>query len=225
MFDFLHGFGPQLLLGAVLTILVAVAALVIGTVFGIAGALCKLSRFRVLRCLAWLYTTIIRGVPDLLVLFIIFFGGTVTLSAIFGRYVEINAFWSGAFALAIVFGAYATEIFRGSILAVPHGQSEAAQALGLHGAQSFFLIVLPQAMRIALPAYGNQLLVLTKQTSLISIVGLEELMRKGKLAVGATDEPFTFYATVAVIYLCMTTTITILLRRAENRVNRGYGRA
>jgi len=224
VFDFLDGFGPQLLLGALLTIQVAIAALAMGTVMGIAGALCKLSKFRVLRWLGWIYSTVIRGIPDLLVLFIIFFGGTVTLSAIFGRYAEISAFWSGAFALAFVFGAYATEIFRGSILAVPKGQSEASHALGIHPLQNFLLIVLPQAWRIALPAYGNQLLVLMKQTSLISIVGLEELMRKGKLAVGATDEPFTFYATVAVIYLCITTTITVVLRRAENCVNRGYAR-
>jgi len=224
VFDFLHGFGPQLLLGALLTIQVAIAALAMGTVMGIVGAICKLSKIRVLRWLGWIYSNVIRGIPDLLVLFIIFFGGTVTLSAIFGHYVEISAFWSGAFALAFVFGAYATEIFRGSILAVPKGHSEASQSLGINPLQNFLLIVLPQAWRIALPAYGNQLLVLTKQTSLISIVGLEELMRKGKLAVGATDEPFTFYATVAVIYLCMTTTITLVLRRVENHVNRGYAR-
>lgn len=214
--DPFHGFGPQLLEGAGLTLLVTAASLLLGSIMGLAGATAKLSNYPVLRIMGASYTTIIRGVPDLLIIFIIFFGGTVTLTAVFGRYVEVNAYWSGVIALGTVFGAYATEIFRGSLLAVPPGQSEAAKALGLGPLRTFVKIVLPQAWRIALPAYGNQLLVLLKQTSLVSLIGLEELMRKGKIAVGATDEPFTFYFGVGLIYLVMTTCLTIILKRAEN---------
>ena len=222
--DLLHGFGSQLLQGAVLTIIVTFASLILGTVLGLIGAVGKLNSSRWLSWPANLYTTVVRGVPDLLIIFIIFFGGTITLTAIFGRYVEIDAFWSGVTALGIVFGAYATEIFRGAIQSVPKGQSEAAMSMGLQPLHRFFLVVVPQAWRIALPAYGNQLLVLTKQTSLISIVGLEELLRKGKIAVGATDEPFTFYVAVGIIYLIITGSISILLKRAEKSAERGLAR-
>jgi polar amino acid transport system permease protein/octopine/nopaline transport system permease protein len=216
----LHGFGDQLLQGATTTIVVAATSLMFGLPLGIACAAVKLGGGRLLRTCAAIYTTVIRGVPDLLIIFVIYFGGTVTLSKVFGRYVEVSAFASGVFALAVVFGAYATEIFRGAIQAVPRGQVEAANALGLSPVRIFALVILPQAWRLALPALGNQWLILLKQTSLVSVVGLDELMRKSAVAAGATREPFTIYLAAATIYLSLTLLSTVLLEYGERRANR-----
>jgi His/Glu/Gln/Arg/opine family amino acid ABC transporter permease subunit len=221
----LQGFGSQLLLGAATTLAVAVASLLVGLPLGIAGAAAKLGRNRWLRWSAGAYTTIIRGVPDLLIIFVIYFGGTVTLSKVFGRYVEVSAFASGTFALAVVFGAYATEIFRGALQAVPRGQSEAAQALGVAPARIFMLVILPQAWRIALPALGNQWVILLKQTSLVSIVGLDELMRQSAVAAGATRRPFDVYLAAAAIYLALTVVSTVILEYGERRANRSLARS
>jgi His/Glu/Gln/Arg/opine family amino acid ABC transporter permease subunit len=216
----LHGFGDQLLQGAATTIVVAATSVVFGLPLGIGGAAAKLGAGRFLRACAEIYTTVVRGVPDLLIIFVIYFGGTVTLSKVYGRYMEVSAFASGVFALSIVFGAYATEIFRGAIQAVPRGQVEAANALGISPVRVFALVILPQAWRLALPALGNQWLILLKQTSLVSIVGLDELMRKSAVAAGATREPFTIYLAAAAIYLSLTLLSTILLEYGERRANR-----
>ncbi len=220
----IEAFLPQLLRGAITTLALAAVSAVAGTLLGLAVALAKLSASRMARLIADAYTTIVRGVPDLLVIFVIFFGGTVTLTSVFGRYVEVNPFMAGTAALAIVFGAYAGEIFRGGIMAVPRGQIDAARALGLAPRAVFMAVTLPQAWRLALPAFGNQSLILLKQTSLVSVVGLEELMRKGVIAVGATNQPFTFYATVGAIYMVLTGVLTLALRGLENRASRGYAR-
>lgn len=221
----LHGFGNQLLLGAGVTALVTAASLFVGVFVGLAGAASKLYGPRWLRLLADAYTIVVRGVPDLLTIFIFYFGGTVALSKLFGRYVEIGPLQAGAAALALIFGAYATEIFRGAVLAVPKGQSEAARSLSLSGPKVFWLVVLPQAWRFALPALGNQSIVLMKATSLISVVGLEELMRKAAIAAGATREPFTFYLAAATIYLSFTAAMTLMFRVAQARADRGISRA
>ncbi len=216
---------PQLLRGAATTLVLAGASVVAGTLLGLVVALAKLSASGVARSVADVYTTVVRGVPDLLVIFVIYFGGTVTLTAVVGRYVEVNPFMAGTAALSIVFGAYAAEIFRGGIMAVPRGQVDAARALGLPPRAAFLAVTLPQAWRLALPAFGNQSLILLKQTSLVSVVGLEELMRKGVIAVGATNQPFTFYAVVGVIYLVLTGVLTLVLHAFEIRAARGYARA
>jgi polar amino acid transport system permease protein/octopine/nopaline transport system permease protein len=221
----LHGFGDQLAQGAVTTVAVAAASLVVGVPLGIGGAAVKLYGGRLPRLLAETYTTVIRGVPDLLIIFVLYFGGTVTLSKLFGRYVELSAFASGVAALGIVFGAYATEIFRGAIRSVPQGQVEAANALGIAPSRVFMLVVLPQAWRLALPALGNQWVILLKQTSLVSIVGLDELMRKSAVAAGATREPFTIYLAAAAIYLTLTLISTLVLEYGERRANRSLHRA
>ncbi len=176
--DLLHGFGGQLLLGAISTVELAAASLVIGTVFGIAGCWMQVSGSRILRALGYLYAAVVRGVPDLLVVFAIYFGGALTLATLTGRYVEINTFAAGVVALALSFGAYAAEIARGALQAVPQSQREAAQSLGLTRGQTLLTVVLPQAARVALAPFGNQSIVLLKQTSIVSIVGADELMRK-----------------------------------------------
>jgi His/Glu/Gln/Arg/opine family amino acid ABC transporter permease subunit len=219
----LKGYGPQLLDGAVMTLLVAVLSVVFGCVVGLLGAGAKLSRWRALRFLADAYTTIIRGIPDLIILLLLYFGGTVTLTRLAGHYVEVNGLSAGIFALGLVFGAYATEVFRGAILAVPRGQIEAARALGLRPVPLFRKVMLPQVWRFALPGLGNLWQGLLKNTSLISVVGLEELMRKTAITAGATRQPFTFYFVAALIYLVFTLVSEALQHQAERRVKRGFG--
>lgn len=218
----LKGYGGQLLNGAAMTLCVAAISVVFGSIIGFLGAGAKLSRWRVLRGVAGAYTTIIRGIPELIILLLLYFGGTVTISALAGHYVEVDGFTAGVFALSLVFGGYATEIFRGAILAIPAGQVEAARALGMPPVAMFYKIMLPQIWRFALPGLGNLWLVLLKDTSLISVVGLEELMRKTSISAGATREPFTFYFTAAMLYLAFTIVSAAVLQYAERRVGRGF---
>jgi ABC-type arginine transport system permease subunit len=174
--------------------------------------------------LAEAYTSAVRGVPDLLLIFIVYFGGTVTLSWVLRQTIEIDSYTAGCVALGFIFGAYATEIFRGAIVGVPKGQVEAAQAVGLSTFRTLTKVVLPQAWRLALPPYGNQLIVLLKQTSLVSIVGLEEIMRKASVAAGATNQPFTFYLAAAVLYLTLTAVLSMVLFGMERAAARGLPR-
>jgi polar amino acid transport system permease protein len=222
----LAGFGEQLLHGAAMTVQLALAALAVGLVLGLAGAVARLSEVRLARILASAYTTVVRGLPELLVVLIIYFGSSRLLSAsatALGHdgFVELSPFAAGVVALGLTFGAYATEIFRGAILAIPRGQVEAAHAFGMGRVLTFRRIVLPQLWRIALPGLGNLFLVLLKDTSLVSVIGLEELMRKAQIATGFTREPFTFYLAAAALYLLMTTVAMVVLHRAERSAGRG----
>lgn len=220
-----QGFAVQFLWGAGLTVALSVASILAGSAIGLLGAAAKLWGGRLPGLLAEAYTTVVRGVPDLLVIFVIFFGGTVTLSRLLGQPVNIDPFSAGVAALGVVFGAYATEIFRGAIQGVARGQLEAGRALGLSPRQVFRHVTLPQAWRLALAPFGNQALVLTKQTSLVSVVGLEEIMRKAQIGAGFTNEPFTYFAIAALLYLCITLAATAALRTAEARAARGLARA
>jgi His/Glu/Gln/Arg/opine family amino acid ABC transporter permease subunit len=213
----LHGFGSQLLIGTATTLQLAFASLVVGTLFGILGCSLQLAKNRLLSGLGFLYAAVIRGVPDLLIVFAIYFGGSMTLAAITGHYVELNTFVAGTVALAFSFGAYAAEIARGALLAVPKAQVEAARTLGLSRMQTLWTVVLPQAARTALAPFGNQAIVLLKQTSIVSIVGCDELMRKAAEAAGATRQPFTMYLAAALIYLALTSAATLALEYAERR--------
>ena len=226
----LHGFGDQLFFGTLMTIRVAAGALALGLVLGLLGAVAKLSKSRIARGVAGFYTTVIRGLPELLVVLIIYFGSSSILTSIASKFsdvkfVELSPYLSGVIALGLTFGAYATEVFRGAFLAIPPGQAEAAHALGMHKWQVFRLVTLPQLWRIALPGLGNLFLVLLKDTSLVSIIGIEELMRQTKIAVGFTKEPFTFYFTAAIIYLLLTIITMRVLHKAEQRANRGIERS
>jgi len=220
----LQGFGGQILIGAGLTLAVAALSMIFGLVIGGLGAAAKLSQRRALRGLADAYTTLVRGVPELLILLLLYFGGTVLLTWIASEYVEVNGFGAGLFALSILCGAYATEVLRAAIQAVPKGQIEAARALGLRQTAMIRKVLLPQVWRLALPGLGNVWLVVMKDTSLISVVGLEELMRKSNIAAGATHRPFTFYAVAALIYLLFTTVSVIAIALLERRARRGLAR-
>lgn len=213
----LHGYEGQLLLGALTTLRLAAAALALGTLLGAGGCWLQLSGYRPLQALGHAYAAIARGVPDLLIVFAVFFGGSLTLATLTGRHVEIDTFVAGAVALALSFGAYAAEIARGALLSVSSAQREAARTLGLTRLQTLWTVVLPQAARAALAPFGNQSIVLLKQTSIVSIVGCDELMRKAAEASGATRQPFTMYLATACIYLALTTFLTLCLEWAEHR--------
>jgi polar amino acid transport system permease protein len=229
MIDF-QGFADQLLLGAWMTVRLALGALSVGLVLGLLGATAKLSGWWAARALAETYTTVVRGLPELLVVLIIYFGSSGLLTAAaewFGHdeYVELSPYAAGVTALGLTFGAYATEVFRGALLAIPKGQIEAAQAFGMGRLLSFRRIVLPQVWRIALPGLGNLFLVLLKDTSLVSVIGLDELMRKASIAVGFTREPFTFYVAAACLYLLMTIVTMVGLHYAERAARKGVPKA
>ena len=159
---------------------------------------------------------------SLLLVLIIYFGATELIERLTGSYVEVNAFAAGVAALSIAFGAYATEVFRSALLEIPKGQREAAVALGMRRWDTFRRIVLPQLWRIALPGLGNLFLVLLKDTALVSVVGLEDLMRQAYVAAGFTKLPFTFYMAAAGIYLVLTIISMQVIQRLERWANRGY---
>jgi His/Glu/Gln/Arg/opine family amino acid ABC transporter permease subunit len=228
MFE-LHGFGDQLLLGVWMTLRVAAGGLLLGLLLGLVGALLKLSRSRIAYGIGATYTTLIRGLPELLVVLIIYFGSAGLLTRVAGwfgyqGYLELSPLAAGITALGIAFGAYATEVFRGAIQAIPRGQIEAALACGMSGSQVFFRITLPQAWRVAIPGLGNLFQVLLKDTSLISVVGLEEIMRKSQIAIASSREPFTFYFVAALIYLTITIVVMLGQRHAEQWARRGLER-
>ncbi|MFT7773518.1 ABC transporter permease [Roseateles sp.] len=205
----LHGFLPSLLEGAAITLAVALSSLVIAALLGLSGALAKLSRSRVAQGLAATYTTLIRGVPDLVLMLLIFYGGQVavnTVAPMLGHedYIDIDPFLAGVLTIGFIFGAYLTEAFRGAFLAVPPGQREAGLAYGMSPRQVLWRITLPQMLRHALPGISNNWLVLLKSTAIVSIIGLSDLMTRGQQAAGTTREPFSFYLAVALIYLVFT---------------------
>ncbi len=225
----LHGFGPALLAGTLMTIELALASLAVGLVLGLLGALAKTSSYKPLQWLGDLYSTLVRGIPELLWVLLIYYG-TVglmrSLADLLGvQSLELSAFAAGTIALGLCFGAYATEVFRGAILAVPKGQVEAGLALGMSTPRIFWRLVLPQMWRIALPGLGNLFMILMKDTALVSVIGLDELMRRSQIAVTASKEPFTFYMVAAFIYLGLTILAMIGLHFLERRASRGFVRS
>lgn len=215
--EILHGYEGQLLMGTLTTLKLAAAALVLGTLLGAGGCWLQLSGSWPLQALGYAYAAIARGVPDLLIVFAVFFGGSLTLATLTGRLVDIDTFVASVVALALSFGSYVAEIARGALLSVPNAQREAARTLGLSRFQTLWTVVLPQAARAALAPFGNQSIVLLKQTSIVSIVGCDELMRKAAEASGATRQPFTIYLATACIYLALTAFLTLCLEWAERR--------
>jgi arginine/ornithine transport system permease protein len=222
----LQGYGPSILEGFLVTVEVGLASLAISMVLGIIGALAKLSASRTLQVISQTYTTIIRGIPDLVLMLLLFFGGQVFINQVapllgYEDYIDINPFMAGVATIGFIFGAYMTETFRGAILAVPRGQMEAAYAYGMRRGQAFVRILLPQMIRHAIPGFGNNWLVLVKTTALVSIIGLDDMVRKATLAGGATRMPFTFLIVVAINYLIITSISVTILRWLENRYSVG----
>lgn len=205
MISWLDGYSLQLLKGTVVTLIVAVSSLFLGLILGLVGAAGELSHLKILQKTSRAITTVLRGLPELLIIFALYFGGTALLSSLFQTNVEVNALTAGIIALSLIFGAYATQTFRGGFLAISKGQREAAQALGLSQWRVFKQVLLPQAFKHALPGLGNLWLVLLKDTALVSLIGLADLMNTAQLAASTTRKPFTFYFVAALIYLALTT--------------------
>ena len=224
----LHGYLPAILEGLVSTLLVAASSLVVACAFGLAGAVAKLSGSRAARGVAEVYTTLIRGLPELVLMLFIFYGGQILLNEIAEArgwgYIDVPPFAAGVLTIGFIFGAYLTETFRGAILAIPKGQIEAAAAYGLPRSKVLRRIVLPQMVRHAIPGFSNNWLVMVKATALVSIIGLDDMVHRANLASAATREPFTFYAVVALIYLAVTTVSITVLSRVEARFSLGVRR-
>lgn len=217
----------MLMQGTLMTIQVALVATVFGVLIGIVVALMKLSSSRIARMIGEFYTTIIRGVPILVLILLFYFGAISAVNAVarvlgHTQFIDLSAFVAGAAALSLAFGAYATEVFRGAFQSIPPGQIEAARALGMSRFTAFRRVSLPQVWRIALPGLGNIFLVILKETALVSVIGVEELMRKTEFAVGFTKAPFTFYLFAAFIYLGLTVISMGVLQNLERRANRGH---
>ncbi|MFM5333387.1 arginine ABC transporter permease ArtQ [Aeromonas veronii] len=211
-----------LLDAAWMTLGLALASLVGGMVLALAFSAAELSKKRALVWPVATLTTLIRGLPELLVVLFIYFGSTQVLFLITGEYVEFSPFACGVLALSLLFASYATQTLRAALNAVPSGQRLAALALGLSKSHIFFRIVLPQAWRHALPGLGNQWLVLLKDTALVSLIGVNEMMRQAQMASASTYEPFTWYAAAALIYLTISLVSEYGLGLAA-RYTRRYG--
>ncbi len=221
-----RGWGEQLLNGAAMSLLVAVLSFGLGLLLGSAGAAAKLAPSLLLRGLGESYTTVIRGVPELLVIYLFFFGSSSAIMWVaeaFGHtgYLELDQFTIGVLAIGVISGGYSTEVIRGAVLGVPPGQIEAGRALGMGRMLILRRILVPQTLRLALPGLGNTWQMTLKDTSLISVIGLVELMRASHVSAGSTRQPFIFYIAGAVLYLVMTTGSQLVFRIAERIHGRG----
>ncbi|AVB21657.1 MULTISPECIES: ABC transporter permease [Pseudomonas syringae group] len=221
----LKGFGPLLLEGTWMTIKLAVLSLALSILLGLVGASAKLSSSALLRVPAQIYTTLIRGIPDLVLMLLIFYSLqtwlTMLTDAMEWEYIEINPFGAGVITLGFIYGAYFTETFRGAILSVPRGQVEAATAYGLKRGQRFRYVVFPQMMRYALPGIGNNWQVMLKATALVSIIGLADLVKASQDAGKSTYQLFYFLVLAALIYLMITSASNFALRWAERHYAAG----
>ena len=221
------GWGDELLIAALMTLAVSITAMLIGFVFALIFTPLKLSNNKFLNLIANFYTTVIRGVPELLVIYLFFFGGSSAImfvASIFGYndYIEINAFLTGAFSIGIISGAYSTEVFRGAIQSIDKGQFEASNVLGFNKVTRFFKIILPQMLRLSIPNLSNVWQITLKDTSLISVTGLVEIMRQSYIAAGSTRDPLLFYTVAAVLYLMLTFLSMKFINKMEIKYNRGY---
>ena len=221
------GWGDELLIATMMTIAVSITAMIIGFLFALIFTPLKLSKSKFLNLIGNCYTTVIRGVPELLVIYLFFFGGSgavMYVASIFGynEYIEINAFITGSFAIGIISGAYSTEVFRGAIQSIDKGQFEASKVLGLKKPVHFFKVIMPQMLRLAIPNLSNVWQITLKDTSLISVTGLVEIMRQSYIAAGSTRDPLFFYSFAAILYLLLTFLSMKLINKLEVRYSKGY---
>jgi polar amino acid transport system permease protein len=219
------GWGDEIAVGLKVTVAVALATLPVGLIIGFLVALGQQSEEKSLRLAAGIYTTIFRGLPELLTLFIVYYGMQIFIQSVLasigydGR-VEINAFLAGMIALSVVFSAYCAEVLLSAFRAIPKGQYEAGAALGLHRGRTLMLIVLPQLIRIALPGLTNLWMILLKDTSYVSIIGLADILRQTGVAVKVTKQAFLFYAIACGIYLVLAVISSVGLSYIERWAKR-----
>jgi polar amino acid transport system permease protein len=224
------GWGAQFLHGLLLTLEIAVSAYALGFGFGLLGAWAKLARRRWVALIGETYTVVVRALPELLLLLVLYYTGTAALSALLGLIgfgpVEISPFAAAVTALGFILGAYMTEVLRGAFQAIPNGQAEAARALGLRPAQLFRLVLLPQMLRYALPGMGNLWLNITKDAALVSVLGgMPELLATAKNAAGYTKHYLFFFSVTAALFLAVTIVSSVAFSLLERRLARGLRRA
>ena len=221
------GWGDELFVATLMTVAVSLTAMIIGFLFALIFTPLKLSKNKFLNLIGNFYTTVIRGVPELLVIYLFFFGGSgavMFVASIFGYndYIEINAFITGSCAIGIISGAYSTEVFRGALQSIDRGQYEASKVLGIKKNIQFIKVIMPQMLRLAIPNLSNVWQITLKDTSLISVTGLVEIMRQSYIAAGSTRDPLFFYSFAAVLYLLLTFLSMKLINRLELKYSRGY---
>lgn len=231
----LFGFGPTgwgaaMLHATLMTLAVTVASMLIGAALGAGVASAKLSGSRSLRAAGDAYTTVLRGVPELLVIYLVYFGGSAIvtkLGAALGwqGFLGLPSFLAGSLACGLTSAAYQAEVYRGAALAVPRGQLEAARALGMDASLRFRRILAPQILAVALPGLGNVWQLALKESALISVTGLVELLRQSQIGAGSTHQPFSFYIAAGALYLVLTTGSSLVFGRAEWRMTRSARRS
>jgi len=231
----LMGFGPRgwgllLLQATLMTVLVSCTAFALGSVLGALIAWARLAGNRIVQVAADAYATVLRGIPDLLVIYLLYFGGSTALTALAHAlgakgFVGVDSFAAGAIAVGIISGAYQSEIFRGAFHAIAKGELEAARAVGMSHGLLFRRIIVPQALRFAIPGLGNVWQLALKESALISVVGLTEILRQAQVGAGSTRQPFAFFITAAALYLILSTISGLGFRRAEAVGLRGVRRA
>lgn len=222
---FLYGYGPQLAEGLALTLQLACLSLMLAFALGLLSATASLAKSRIMRAVSMCYTTLIRGVPDLVTMLILFYGVQMALNSFTERMawqqITINPFSAGVLTLGFIYGAYFSETLRGAFMAVPKGSLEAAHAFGMRPSQVFVRILFPQMMRFALPGIGNNWQVLLKSTALVSIIGLNDVVRVANQAGKASYQFFFFISLSALIYLAITTISQLALRYVEKHYSHG----
>jgi octopine/nopaline transport system permease protein len=221
------GWGDELFFATLMTVAVALTAIVIGFFLSAIFVSFKLSKNKILNLIANFYTTVFRGVPELLVIYLLFFGGSgavMYVAKMFGYngYIEVNAFLTGAISIGVISGAYSTEVFRGAIQSIDRGQFEASKVLGLKKKIYFIKVIIPQMLRLALPNISNVWQITLKDTSLISVTGLVEIMRQSYIAAGSTRDPLFFYSFAAILYLFLTYLSLKFFNKLEKSYSKGY---
>lgn len=225
------GWGDEILRGLAITVQLAVVTLPVGLFLGFLAAFASMSKWRPLRVLGFGYTTVMRGLPEILTLFVVYNGAGLLLNVILRWWnpeappTDFSPFAAGVIALGMVFGAFAGEVLRGAFQSLDIGQIEAGRAIGMTNRQIFLRIQLPQVWRFALPGLGNLWINMLKDTALVSVIALDDLMRMTKVAVGVTKQPFTFYLLACLIYWVMCVLSELVLAKLERRANRGIRRA
>ncbi len=230
MFD-LEGYGPGIFEGAIITIELAVLSLILALILGLLGAMGKLSTNPIAKGVATFYTTLIRGVPDLVWMLLLFFGGQILFNQIIDYfnydlgfdlpYPQFSEFGAGVVTIGFIFGAYMSETFRGAFIAVEHGQIEAGKAYGMSGWKVFRRIMFPQMMRHAIPGIANNWQVLLKTTALVSIIGLADMVRLASEAAKSTGSPFKFLLPAAIVYLIIAALSDIVFRHLNIKFSAG----
>ncbi len=221
------GWGDEFLLAMLMTIAVSISSMGLGIFIAIFAAWAKLTSIKIINFISHFYTTVIRGIPELLVIYLIFFGGSAAIMKVaktfgYAGYIELNAFTISVIAIAIISATYSSEVLRAAYLSVNSGQIEAAKTLGLSKFQVFYKVLAPQVLRYAIPGLGNVWQVTLKDTSLISVTGLVEIMRQTRIASNVEHSPLTFLITAAILYLFLTTFSGKFFNYLERKSNRGF---